>query len=190
MENMANPSMHQSAGHPLALMRIDPYSISERVTCTRADGTSYTIDRAGVSFKHVMRRSGLRVSVALPSNAFKGVAARIVEHGEGCHTVILELHHHDPELCVPVLVADDLDDIAADWHSWSRIMKLPMLMIGMDNVAEPVRQELGLVMIEDPAARRKRITQPRHRPWFLRLRKKGSIGPVERIGAEEIIARN
>ena len=41
----------------------------------------------------------------------------------------LELHHEDPELCIPLLVAHDLGDIAADWRSWSEAFGIPMLMV-------------------------------------------------------------
>ena len=87
-------------------------------------------------------------------------------------------------------VADNLDDIAADWHSWSRLMHLPMLLIDNDNIASPVRRQLGLLMVEAPIDRRKRITLPKHRPWFLRRRKIGSISKVEKLCAAEIIARH
>lgn len=182
--------MTQSAVASATPMRLDPYSINERVSYSRKDGTSYTIDRMGVSFKKTLRKSGLPLSMALPAKAFKGVAARVIKNEDGTQTVSLELHHHDAELCVPVLVADNMDDIAADWHSWSRLMKLPMLIIGEDNSACPVRKELGMLMVEDPIARRKRITMIKHRPWFLRRRKTGVVSEVKKISADEIIARN
>lgn len=180
----------QSAVAHAAPMRLDPYKIAERISYSNDEGTSYTIDRMGVSVKKTMISSGLPLSMALPTKSFKGIAARIVENEDGSHKVSLELHHHDADLCVPVLVADNLDDIAADWHSWSRLMKLPMLMISADNVAQPVRDELGMVMVENPIERRKRIRMIKHRPWFLRRRKVGVVGEVQKISAREIIARN
>ena len=171
-------------------MRLDPYTIAERIFYAHKDGTSYTIDRMGVSLKKTLRRSGLPLSMALPTRSFKGVAARIRENGDGTFQVSLELHHYDAELCVPLLVADNLDDIAADWHSWSRLMKLPMLIVDADNIAAPVRNELGLVMVENPIERRKRLRMIKHRSWFLRLRKMGVVGKVQKISANEIIARN
>ena len=171
-------------------MRIDPYGLNGRHTFTRED-TSYTIDRMGVSVKKRLARSGLPLSLALPARAFRGVAARTVECEDGSFAVMLELHHRDPQLCVPLLVADNMDDIAADWHSWSRLMKLPMLVIGADDTAQPVTEQLGAIMVENPVDRRKRITSVKHRPWFLRRRRVVRVvGEVERLTADEIIARN
>ena len=68
-------------------------------------------------------------------------------------------------------------------------MKLPMLIIGEDGLSQPVREELGMVMLESPIARRKRITAYKPRPWFLKRRKMGVVGPVIKITANEIIAR-
>lgn len=169
--------------------RLDPYAIPDRIAFSHKD-IHYTLDRTGVSVKMTMPQSGLPLSFALPARSFKGVAARCAEHEDGSRTVTLELHHHDPALCIPVLVAGDFDDIAADWHSWSRLMKLPMLIIGSDGMAQPVRNELGTVMVEDPIARRKRITAIKHRPWFLRRRKMAPVGEITRLSAAEIIARN
>ena len=169
--------------------RLDPYNIPDRISFTK-DEMECTLDRTGVSVKMTMQKSGLPLSFALPARSFKGIAARAVEHEDGSQTVSLELHHNDPQLCIPVLIADNLDDIAADWHAWSRFMKLPMLIIESDGLPRPVRDELGMVMLEDPIARRKRITQYKPRPWFLKRRKTGNISNVERITASEIIARN
>ena len=104
-------------------------------------------------------------------------------------TVTLELLHHDPELCVPLLYANDMIDVAADWHSWSRLMKLPMLLIGLDGETTPVQNMLGKIMVETPWERRKRITAIKYRPNFLRRRKPGVVGKVEKLTAAEIIAR-
>jgi hypothetical protein len=103
--------------------------------------------------------------------------------------VSLELLHHDSALSLPLLVSDNLDDIAADWHAWSRMMRLPMLIIGADDEAQPVREQLGEILIEAPFERRKRYATLKHRPWFLRRRKPGKVGPVEKISGEELIAR-
>ena len=179
----------QSAKKQQRFFRLDPYAIPDRIAFSH-NNIHYTLDRTGVSVKMNMPQSGLPLSFALPARSFKGIAARCVEHEDGGRTVSLELHHHDPALCIPVLVADDLDDIAADWHSWSRLMRLPMLIVEADGMAQPVKNELGAVMVEDPIARRKRITAIKHRPWFARRRKPGTVSEVTRLSAAEIIARN
>jgi hypothetical protein len=169
--------------------RLDPYRINERIAFAHS-GVRYTIDRCGVSVKMTLPESGLPLAMGLPVKAFTGIAARATELEDGSQIVSLEVYHSDPKLCIPLLVADNLDDIAADWHSWSRLLKLPMLIIGADGKAAAVREQLGMVMNETPLERRKRITTPKHRPWFLRRRKIGMATSIERVGAEEIIARN
>lgn len=182
-------AINRNSGAPYEPMRIDPFDVAGRID-HRHGNRRYLIDRTGVSIRQVMPKSGLPLSLAVPARAFKGVAARAVQNAEGGEMVMLELHHHDPALCVPLLIADNLDDIAADWHVWSRIMKLPMLLAGEDGSVAPVLRQLGEVMLEEPIDRRKRITTPKHRPFFLRRRKPGIVGEVTRISAAEIIARN
>ncbi|MEC9342773.1 MAG: DUF6101 family protein [Pseudomonadota bacterium] len=171
-----------------AMMRLDPYRLPHKVTSETQDGFSYAVDRHGAAVKRRLP-CGLKLSIALPSLAFRGVAARSMEHGDGSYTVSLELLHHDRDLSLPLLVAHDLDDIAADWHAWSRMMRLPMLIVGPDEVARPVSQQLGQVMVDMPLPRRKRFGSLKHRPNFLRRRKPGTIGPVVKVTGEELIAR-
>jgi hypothetical protein len=175
--------------HEDRFFRLDPYRINERIAFAR-NGIRYTIDRCGVSVKMTLPESGLPLAMGLPVKAFTGIAARAMELEDGSQIVSLEVYHSDPRLCVPLLIADNLDDIAADWHSWSRLLKLPMLIIRADSMAAPVREQLGMVMNETPLERRKRIITPKHRPWFLRRRKIGMTTSIEKVGAKEIIARN
>ncbi|MCF6320954.1 MAG: DUF6101 family protein [Rhizobiaceae bacterium] len=170
-------------------MRLDPYHLPHSVSLKRSKRFSYKIDRQGAVLKRELK-CGLGVSMALPQKAFKGVAARTIADKDGKTIYTLELHHHDADMCLPVLVADNLDDIAADWHAWSRLMRLPMLLVDEQNMARPVRNQLGAIMVEAPIMRRKRITMVKHRSWFLRRRKTGRIGVVEKLSAAEIIARH
>jgi len=166
-------------------LRLDPYQSSHHLS---VGNKSWKLDRNGAVVKKTLT-CGLPVTIAVPTRAYKGVAARAVEDQNGEMTVTLELLHNDSELCVPLLYANDMADIAADWHSWSRLMKLPMLIVGLEGEATEVQQTLGEIMVEEPWERRKRITATKHRPNFLRRRKTGTVGQVERISAEEIIAR-
>ncbi len=174
------------------LMRLDPnqlpHSVSLEGLGQRSRRFSFELDRNGARLNQVVDCEPC-VSTTLPNTDFKGIAARTIS-GENQQTIFtLELHHPNPDLCVPVLVADNLDDIAADWHTWSKMMKLPMLMVDAGNIAKNVRQQLGAVMIEDPIARRKRITSLKRRPWFLRRRKTGRVCVIKPLHASEIIAR-
>ena len=148
---MANPAKEFGSSRSL---RLDPYQGTQ---CLEVGETSFKVDRNGVVVRKTLG-CGLPISMAVPSRAFKGVAATAVENENGDTMVSLELLHHDPELCVPLLKANDLIDIAADWHSWSRLMKLPMLLADEDGEHTQVQKLLGDIMIEDPIERRKRIT--------------------------------
>jgi len=179
MANVATQSVSVSK------LRLDPY----RGTQTLEVGSkTYKVDTKGAVVRKTLT-CGLPVTMAVPARAFKGVAARAVQNSNGEMTVTLELLHQDPELCVPLLYATDMADIAADWHSWSRLMKLPMLIIGIEGEATPVQQTLGNILVETPWERRKRITAIKHRPNFLRRRKMGQVSVVEKISAAELIAR-
>jgi len=179
---MANLAKQAGASR---ILRLDPYMTSHQL---EVGDKSYKVDTKGAVVRKTLS-CGLPVTMAVPAKAFKGVAARAIEDANGQTVVTLELLHHDPELCVPLLFANDMTDIAADWHSWSRMMSLPMLIMGLNGEPTPVQKTLGQIMIETPWERRKRITTVKRRPSFLRRRKKGMVGPVEKLTAAEIIAR-
>ena len=167
-------------------LRLDPYKGTHRF---EVGDKTYKVDTTGAIVRKTLP-CGLPVSLALPAKAFKGIAAGAVEDKNGEMTVTLELFHHDPELCIPLLRAKDLSDIAADWHSWSRMMSLPMLIRDIQGEASDAQRLLGEIMVETPRERRRRITTLKHRPNFLRRRKKGVVGPVTKISAAELVARH
>ena len=108
----------------------------------------------------------------------------------GAVTVTLELHHEDSELCVPLLVAHDLADIAADWHSWSEVYNLPMLMIEADGKAKPLDDQLGQIKTRAIKPRRRQSLMGTRRPRFLVRRRTGAMGVRMVIKGDEIIARS
>ena len=174
-------------------LRLDPKRFPQQVTYAlrEAEGdVTITIDQRGAVLRKILPQSRLPLSIALPAKAFKGVAARAIDHGNGLVTVTLELHHDDPDLCIPLLVAHDLDDIAADWRSWAEAFGIPMLMVEADGVA----RELGAHFQPETA----RIAPPRRRhsffaarrPRFPMRRKTGSLGVSMTIKGREIIARD
>lgn len=170
-------------------LRLDPGRFPQRVCFAGRNDPSeicVTLDRRGAVMKKMLAKSGLPISIALPARAFKGVAARAIDHGDGSVTVTLELHHVDPELSVPLLVAHDLDDIAADWRMWAEIYGIPMLMVESDGVARPLEPETSPV----PAPRRRHSHFVERRPRFLVRRTKGRMGLRMKLEGREIIARS
>ncbi|MDO9415703.1 DUF6101 family protein [Pararhizobium sp.] len=173
-------------------LRLDPKRFPQQVTyALRGHSSDVTInlDERGAVLRKILPSSGLPLSIALPARAFKGVAARAIDHGNGDVTVTLELHHEDQDLCIPLLVAHDLADIAADWRSWSEAYNIPMLMVEADGVARPLEEHLGDVRTRAVKPRRRHSFFADRRPRFLVRRSTGSLGVQMKIDGREIIAR-
>ena len=174
-------------------MRLDPLHLPQAVSYATRDDVSdvtFTIDNRGAVIRRTLEMSGLPLTIALPARAFKGVAARAIEDADGNVTVTLELLHNDPALSVPLLVADDLDDVAADWRAWADAYRLPMLLIEADGVARTLEESLGECIKTLPVQdRRARRWSANRRPRFLARRKCGDLGLRLVVGGEEIIAR-
>jgi len=174
-------------------LRVDPDNFPQRVSYSMRDEpeeVSVTLDTRGAVVKKRLSKSGLPLSIALPSRAFKGVAARAIDHGDGTVTVTLELHHSDIALCVPLLVAHNLDDIAADWRAWSDLYGLPMMMVEADGVARPLDDGSMQQNASSPSRRRRHSQIADRRPRFLVRRSTGKLGCRMKIEGREIIARS
>jgi len=175
-------------------MRLDPFRLPQVVSSATNDAfgdVTFTIDQRGAVVHRMLEMSGLRATIALPAMAFRGVAARAMEDPDGNVTVTLELLHHDPMLSVPLLVADDLADIAADWRAWADAYRLPMLLIEADGVARTLEESLGAaIKAMPPRERRKGRISNMRRPRFLARRATGDLGLRLVVHGEEIIARN
>jgi hypothetical protein len=174
-------------------MRLDPFRLPQVVSYATRDeqgDVTFVIDKRGAVIRRILERSGLPATIVLPARAFRGVAARAIEDAEGNVTVTLELLHNDPQLSVPLLVADDLDDVAADWRAWAEEYGLPMLLIEADGIARTLEESLGAVKTAPVRDRRKRRTLQQRRPRFLARRKAGNLGLRLVVDGEEIIARD
>lgn len=174
-------------------MRLDPFRLPQMVSyATRDDygDVTFTIDQRGAIIRRTLEMSGVPAIIALPAKAFRGVAARAMEDPDGNVTVTLELLHNDPMLSVPLLVADDLDDVAADWRAWAEAYRLPMLLIEADGIARTLEESLGAaIKTLPPQERRKGRISTTRRPRFLARRKAGSLGLRLVVDGQEIIAR-
>lgn len=173
-------------------MRLDPFRLPQVVSYATRDefgDVVFTVDQRGAIVRRTLLLSGLPATVVLPSTAFRGVAARAMEDGLGNVTVTLELYHNDPMLCVPLLVAHNLDDVAADWRAWAEAYRLPMLLIEADGIARTLEESLGGVKTAPARQRRKGRASSGRRPRFLARRKSGDLGLRLVVGGEEIIAR-
>jgi hypothetical protein len=174
-------------------MRLDPFLLPQPVSYAVRDehgDVTVTIDQRGAIVRRTLSMSGVPATIVLPARAFRGVAARAVEDGDGNVTVTLELMHGDPSLSVPLLVAHDLEDVAADWRAWADAYRLPMLLVEADGVARTLEESLGAVRTAPARERRKGRVMYERRPRFLARRKQGNLGLRLIVGGQEIIARN
>jgi hypothetical protein len=173
-------------------MRLDPFRLPQAASyATRDDAGEvvFSIDRRGATIHRILAKSGLPATIILPARAFRGVAARAMEDEFGNVTVTLELLHNDPLLSVPLLVAEDLDDVAADWRTWAEAYRLPMLLIEADGMARTLEESLGYAMGRAmPLGRRQGRASARRRPRFLARRRAGDLGLRLVVNGEEIIA--
>lgn len=173
-------------------LRLDPERLPQAVsyaTCDADGDINFTITERGAVVRRALENSRLPVSIALPARAFKGVAARAMEDADGEITVTLELHHHDASLCVPLLVADNLDDIAADWRAWAKAFDIPMLIIERDGAPRRLDDCLARMEKRDAAPRRPIKLTKNRRPRFSARRKVGGLGCRAVLDGREIIAR-
>lgn len=175
-------------------MRLDPFDLTDAMTYATHDEqgeVTYSLDRRGAIIRRVLEMSELPVTIAIPAQLFKGVAASASEDGDGNVTVTLELNHNDPQLSVPLLVADNLEDIAADWRAWAEAYRLPMLLIEADGVARTLEDSLSAALRgEQIRDRRKGRATTGRRTRFQMRRKPGQSDLRLVIDGREIIARS
>ena len=144
----------------------------------------------------VVRRAvrGIKMAVKVPVTAYLGVAIRMeppTDGQNGAVTVVLE--HRDPGLSLPLYRADDGNDIVAEWQTWARVLRLPLLIAEADGRLREPFARIGAVRVATPTWRRRRRSAIRmRRPSILMRRKVGrpiADAPVHR-DEREIIARN
>jgi hypothetical protein len=185
----------KTAGSSRAL-RLDPFALPAVFEAgdAAADGRVREVElhRERV----VVRRSvaGIRMAVNLPVSAYRGVSLRVGAPdaaGEIATAVVLE--HHDPSLTLPLYVAPDGDDVAAEWRAWANVLGVPLLVAGADGASREPFARIGAVAFGKVAPRRRRRSAlKRRRPRMPLRRAAGTVDhttPVHR-DEREIIARN
>jgi len=179
--------------HEFEPVRLDPFSLPHRFRYdTGSDPRSGRAMGPAAVFleKHmasICRRlpSGIPMAMRLPMAAFEGVAVRMVPEtigadgvGDGDGLAVVELMHRDPQLSLPLCMARDLAEIAADWKAWARVLGLPMLLVEVDGSWRAIESRIGGVVVDRVKPRRARSVMKGRRPRFLTRRKVGSM-PAE-----------
>jgi hypothetical protein len=179
----------QPAGSSRAF-RLDPFTLPVRHSGPSGGvrETAFVLDRERAIVKRSMR-AGQAVTVAVPVHAYDGVAVRMVPIGRaGQIRVIVELRHRDPALTLPLIIADEPEDVAADWQAWGRALNLPLLLIEQDGTVRMPLGRLGAVTVARAKPRRRHSFFAGRRPRFLSRRKPGHARAPEHVAGREIIA--
>ncbi|WP_332065892.1 DUF6101 family protein [Bartonella sp. CB189] len=139
---MANQCFNQAkAGFEF---RLDPCHLPQATTyfsSKTGNKIICSLNERGVFFK---TDSSSDLSYLVPAYHFKGVAARTVKTFAGGKAVALELLHPQAEVCIPLLVSRDLNNVLLDWRLWADTYDLPMLMINEDNSIMIVKDRSNL----------------------------------------------
>ena len=174
--------------------RLDPMRLPQQVSYAPRDGNeavTITVNANGATLKRKLERSGLPLNIALPSRAFRGVAARALELGPDTAMVTLELLHEDEGLCVPLRVGHDLAAIARDWQLWAEVLKLPMMIVDADGIARDLDDSARAAIVAGPShERRANAFFAQRRPRFLARRRLGHLGCRLVVEGREFIARD
>jgi hypothetical protein len=175
------------------LLRLDPTDLP---VCFEAALNGTTLDApatvvlgtGSVVFTGSLGGSSFHRSVPLAD--YRGVAVRMVPADGGELRIMVELLHADPALSIPLVVATSPGDIVADWQTWSKALRRPLLLVGDDgSIIEPTKR-IGSVEIGTLKPRRLHSFFAARRPRFLARRKTGRGMPGERIAGREIIAHS
>jgi len=169
--------------------RLDPFTLPVRFSAgSDGEAHDFVLDRERALLKRPLR-AGQAVTVAVPVRAYAGVAVRIESLGRsGCLRVVVELMHRDPALSLPLVVAHEPEDVAADWQAWGRALNLPLLVVTEDGTVRAPVDRIGALVVFDSKPRRRYSFFTDRRPRFLARRKPGRAGPTERVSGREIIA--
>ena len=144
----------------------------------------------------VVRRAvgGIPMKVSTPVANYLGVAVRIIppkDDFDGAVAVMLE--HRDPGLSVPLFIAADGFDVAAECDAWARMLGLATLVVDGDGALRNVAGPFGRLNPRNSVPRRRGRTLKCRRS-LRRLRRKPGRAPLATQAVyrdeREIIARN
>lgn len=163
--------------------RLDPNALPVRHT-DRGDAFILDRDRA------IVRRDlhGIAATLDVPVSAYRGIAVRMFAEAEDSLRVVVELMHADPGLSLPLVVAGEAEEAAADWIAWGRALNLPLLFIESDGTVSYPAGAGAVAALADQRRGGKPFRGRRSR--FARRRKTGAFTGIERLEGREIIARN
>jgi hypothetical protein len=175
--------------------RLDPEALPVRFNAPDAEADEgwrrVTLEGSRVVVDRTVRSVAMRIAV--PISTFTGVAMR-VRPGERPEADRLEvvLAHRDRALDVPLASSPRDGDFLADWTSWSRALRLPLLIEDLDGTRRTTTATIGSLAVGRPKPRRGRGLLKGRRTRFQTKRRTGALQPDAAVhaGEREIIARN
>lgn len=173
--------------------RLDPFRLPVQFT-TAVDGMEYgrstvTLDRDRATIVQPASDGSLTTK-DVPITSYLGVAVRIFAESNGGASAVVELMHRNPTLSLPLVLAEEPEDAAADWQAWARALNLPLLLVGHDGAVQKAAERPGAVLLLRAKPRRRHAFFAGRRPRFLARRKPGRPGLPVRVEGREIIARD
>ena len=169
--------------------RLDPFTLPVRYAAGSDGGAQdFVLDHDRALLRRRLS-AGPMVMLTVPVRAYAGVAVRIEAVGQGGDLrVVVELMHRDPALSLPLVVAKEPEDVAADWQAWGRALNLPLLVVSEDGTVKAPVERIGALTVAESKPRRRYSFFADRRPRFLARRKPGRSGATERLIGREIIA--
>jgi hypothetical protein len=169
--------------------RLDPFTLPVRCPASH-EAPAFVLDRHRAVVRRAMRAGGA-ATFAVPVSAYAGVSVRVVPAGEdGDIRVFVELMHRDPALTLPLVVADEPEDAAADWLAWGKALNLPLLVVEQDGTVRSPVERMGGLVVSKPGPRRNRSLFRGRRSRAIRHRRPGRRDGLEQLAGREIIARD
>lgn len=175
--------------------RLDPFALPVRFAApdAAADGGErrVTLESGRVVVDRMVRSVSMRIAV--PLSNFSGVAVRAApgDKPEADRLEVL-LAHRDRAFDVP-LASEPIDgDALAEWRSWGRSLKLPLLVEEIDGTRATPAKRLGALEVGKVRPRRGRGFLKGRRGKLQAKRRTGRITETTPVHREEreIIARN
>lgn len=184
---------------PVRPMDIDPFqlpakfslpvnSVSGKLSRARdrveIENGSITVEREVIGTRSVREQVSLE--------HFSGVAIRaeLIGENEDVFAVSVNLHHEDPELCIPLHMSFDMDDVNARWQSWGRALRLPLLLPTPDGSWSEPFERIGKLVVKPAYLRHPRKMLQHRRSCISAFRETGDQKQMPIVSGLEILARN
>jgi hypothetical protein len=128
----------------------------------RADGGQRRITLGADTIGIDRSLAGVRMKLALPVRAYRGVSLAVIEGAQGTF-YRLALDHADPDLRVTLAESRDPEDLVREWRGWAKYFRLPRLAQGSGEFWVAIEGRLGELVLG--------AAQPRKRGWPLKHRR-------------------